>query len=224
MSLIKELFGKSPFGPLVEHAKKVHECVKLVRPIFDACVAQDYEEVHRLQNQVSKLEYEADRVKQEIREQLPRRYFLPVSRDDLEQFLHCQDSIADGAEDFAVILVIRDTRIHAGLVEEFADFVDQVVLVSQTLASAAEELEALAESSFTGAEANAIVERVSGLGEAEWQADRMQRKLSQRIYRIETELNVIDILFYEKMILALGAIANAADKTGDMLRTMIVKG
>lgn len=224
MSLIKELFGKSPFGPLVEHAKKVNECMKLVRPIFDACVAQDYEEVHRLQNQVSKLEYEADRVKQEIREQLPRRYFLPVSREDLEQFLHCQDSIADNAEDFAVILVIRDTRIHAGLVEEFAAFVDQVVLVSQTLASAAEELEALAESSFTGAEAKAIVERVSGLGEAEWQADRMQRKLSQRIYRIETELNVIDILFYEKMILALGAIANAADKTGDMLRTMIVKG
>jgi predicted phosphate transport protein (TIGR00153 family) len=224
MSLIKELFGKSPFKPLVEHARKVHECVSLVRPLLDACVAEDYEEIHRLQDQVSKLEYEADQVKQAIREQLPRRYFLPVSRDDLERFLHCQDSIADGAEDFAVILLIRNTRIHPKLVDEFVAFVGHVVLISQTLTAAAEELEALAESSFGGAEAKAVLERIGGLGEAEWKADRMQRKLSRHIYCLEDELDVVSILFYEKMLLALGAIANAADKTGDMLRTMIVKG
>jgi len=224
MSLISELFGKSPFGPLAQHAKKVHECVSLVRPLLDACVAEDYQEIHRLQDQVSKLEYEADQVKQAIREQLPRRYFLPVSRDDLERFLHCQDSIADGAEDFAVILLIRNTKIHPALVDEFTAFAGHVVGISQTLTAAAEELEALAESSFGGAEAEAVLDRIGGLGEAEWQADRMQRKLSQHIYRLESELDVLSILFYEKMLLALGAIANAADKTGDMLRTMIVKG
>ena len=224
MSLIKQLFGKSPFGPLVEHTKKVHACVNLVRPLLEACVAEDYEAVHRLQDQVSKLEYEADRVKQEIREQLPRRFFLPVSRDDLERFLHCQDTIADAAEDFAVILLIRNTRIHPALVAEFFAFADQVLAVSGTLMAAAEELEALVESSFGGAEAEAVLARISGLGEAEWTADRMQRKLSQHIYRIENELDVISILFYEKMLAALGVIANAADKTGDLLRMMIVKG
>ncbi len=224
MSLIRELFGRSPFGPLVEHARKVHECVSLVTPLLEACVAKDYEEIHRLQDQVSKLEYEADRIKQEIREQIPRRYFLPVGRAELEQFLHYQDSIADGAEDFAVILILRDTRVHPELVAEFRAFTAQVVEVSKTLTEAAKELEALAESSFEGAEAEAVLGRISGLGEAEWTADRMQRKLSQHIYRLEDELDVLSILFYEKMLLALGAIANAADRTGDMLRTMIVKG
>lgn len=224
MSLIRELFGKSPFGPLVQHAHKVHECVRLVTPLLEACVAEDYEEVHRLQDEVSRLEYEADRIKQEIREQLPRRYFLPVDRADLERFLHCQDSIADGAEDFAVILMIRDTKIHPGLVEGFRALTGQAVLVSETLMTAAEELEALAASSFAGAEADSVLDRVGGLGEAEWKADRMQRKLSQQIYRLEDDLDVLSILFYEKMILALGAIANAADRTGDLLRTMIVKG
>ncbi|GAG30333.1 unnamed protein product, partial [marine sediment metagenome] len=28
MSLIREVFGASPFGPLLEHTKKVHECVR----------------------------------------------------------------------------------------------------------------------------------------------------------------------------------------------------
>ena len=224
MSLIKELFGKSPFGPLVQHTRKVHECARLVMPLLEACVAEDYEEIHRLQDEVSKLEYEADMIKQEIRDQIPRRFFLPVARADLERFLHSQDSIADGAEDFAVILILRNTRIHPDLVDEFRALTEQVVLVSETLTAAAEELEALAESSFEGAEAKSVLERIGGLGEAEWRADRMQRKLSQHIYRIEGQLDVISILFYEKMILTLGAIANAADRTGDILRTMIVKG
>ena len=38
MSLIAELFGKSPFGPLVEHSKKVHECVELVKPLLEALI------------------------------------------------------------------------------------------------------------------------------------------------------------------------------------------
>jgi predicted phosphate transport protein (TIGR00153 family) len=223
MSLIAELFGKSPFGALVRHTEKVQECVGQVKPLLEACLAGDYQKVHELQNRTSKLEYEADLVKQEIREQLPRRYFLPVSRDDLERFLHFQDAIADAAEDFAVILVIRNTVVHPELVDEFLAFADQVLLVGQTLTDAADELEALAESSFGGAEAKSVLERISGLGEAEWMADRMQRRLSQHIYRIESELDPISILFYDKMLLALGEIANAADRTGDLLRTMILR-
>jgi len=224
MSLIRELFGKSPFGPLVEHTKKVHECVKLVRPLLEACVREDWEEIHRLQDAVTRLEYEADVVKHEIRQHLPRRYFMPVSRGDLEQFLHCQDEIADAAQDFAVVLILRNTRIHPELVEEFRAFLGQVVLVSETLTSAAQELESLAETSFGGAEAESVLKMIGGLGEGEWKADRMQRKLGQHIYRLESQLDPITILFYEKMLHALSGIANAAENTGDMLRTMIVKG
>ncbi len=224
MSLIKELFGKSPFGPLLEHTRKVHGCVKLVRPLMEALVKEDYEEVHRLQDAASKLEYEADRVKHEIRENLPRRFFLPVERQDLDGFLHTQDSIADAVEDFAVILLIRDTKVHPDLVDEFFEFVDQIVRVSETLMGAAQELQILVETSFGGAEAKGVLDRIAGLGEEEWKADRMQRRLSQHIYRLEAQLDPLTITFYEKMMGALSRIANAAENTGDLIRTMIVKG
>lgn len=224
MTLIQELFGRSPFGPLLEHTRKAHECVKLVRPLMEALVAEDYEEVHRLQDSVSKLEYEADLIKHQIREQLPRRYFLPVDRGDLETFLHCQDVVADGVEDFAVVLTLRSTKIHPDLVGEFNEFVGQVLQVCNTLMAAAEELENLAEVSFGGAEARTVLERISGLGEQEWKADRMQRKLSQHIYRLESELDPVTILFYEKMLQTLSSVANAAENTGELLRQMIVKG
>ena len=223
MSLIKELFGRSPFGLLVEHAKRVHECVKLIRPLLDALVREDYEEVHRLQDQVSRLEYEADQIKHQIRDNLPRRYFLPVEREDLDDFLHKQDRVADRAEEFAVILLIRNTKVHPDLVEEFTAFVDQVVQVSHTLMEASEELLNLAETSFGGAEAEAVLARIEGLAEEEWKADRMMRKLSQHIYKLEDQLDPITISFYEKMLRALSSLANAAENTGEVLRTMIVK-
>ncbi len=221
--LIEKLFGISPFGPLVEHTKKVHECVKLVRPLMEACVRGDHEEIHRLQDQVSRLEYEADQVKHAIREQLPRQYLMPIDRADLERYLHSIDDVADYAQDFAVVLLIRKTKVHPALVEPFFEFVDQIITVSEMLMAAAEELGNLAEASFKGAEAALVLQRVSGLGEAEWKADRLQRSLSQRVYELESELDPITI-FYEKMMRALSGIANAAENSGDILRQMIVKG
>ena len=224
MSVISHLFGKSPFGPLVEHTAKVHDCVAQVRPLMEACIREDCEEVHRLQDHVSRLEYEADQIKHEIRENLVSRYFMPVDRSDLEDYLHSQDEIADHAQDFSVILLIRRTKIHPALVQEFRDFVDHILKVSDTLMVAAQQIQALAEASFSGAEAKAILQQISGLNEGEWMADRMQRKISQHIYALEKELDPVTISFYEKMLRALSGIANAVENTGDHLREMIVKG
>jgi predicted phosphate transport protein (TIGR00153 family) len=223
MSIIQELFGKSPFGPLVEHTLKVHECVEMIRPLMEAVIAEDYREISRLQNKTSRLEYEADVIKHGVREHLPRRYFLPVERVELERYLGCQDKIADKAEDFAVILTLRQTKLHPAVMDKFFEFVDQIFQVTGTLLTAAVELKNLAEVSFSGAEAQVVLDLLTGLNEEEWKADRMARSLSQDIYKLENELDPITIIFYEKMLLTLGAIANEAENAGDMLRTMIVK-
>ena len=36
MRTIHRLFGKSPFGPLIEHTRRVHETVKLLHPLLEA--------------------------------------------------------------------------------------------------------------------------------------------------------------------------------------------
>jgi predicted phosphate transport protein (TIGR00153 family) len=223
MSIISDLFGKSPFGPLVEHTKKVHECVEMIRPLMEALSHENYIEIRELHNRVSKLEYEADKIKHEVRSQLPRRLFLPVDRIDLENFLRCQDKIADYTEDFSVILTIRNTKIHPGLIDKFFKLVDQVFQVTGTLLTAAVELQNLAEVSFSGAEAKRVLKWLDGLGEEEWKADRIARDLSRDIYKLEHEVDTLTIIFYEKMIRKLGQIANEAENAGDMLRGMLVR-
>ena len=223
MNIIQDLFGKSPFGPLVEHTKKVHECVEVIRPLMEALVNEDYDEINKLEDRVSKLEYEADIIKHNVRDHLPRRYFMPVDRVDLEKFISSQDNIADKAQDFAIILTLRKTRLHPFVMDKFFGFVDQIFQVTGALLSAAVELNNLAEVSFSGAEAKVVLNLIKGLGEEEWKADRMARSLSKDVYSLEKELDPITIIFYEKMILTLGAIANEAENAGDMLRLMIIK-
>ncbi|KPK27407.1 MAG: hypothetical protein AMJ61_05905 [Desulfobacterales bacterium SG8_35_2] len=223
MNIIQELFGKSPFGPLVEHTKKVHECVEVIRPLMEALVNEDYDEILKLQDRVSRLEYEADTIKHNVRDHMPRRYFMPVDRVDLEKFISNQDNIADKAQDFAVILTLRKTKLHPHIMDKFFAFVEQIFQVTGTLLTAAVELNNLAETSFSGAEAKQVLNLIKNLGEEEWKADRMARSLSKDVYSLEKELDPITIIFYEKMILTLGAIANAAENAGDMLRIMIIK-
>lgn len=223
MSIIEQVFGASPFKPLLEHARKVNECVGLIRPLVKALTAEDYKEIRSLQDRVSKLEYEADSIKHAIRENIPRRYFLPVERSDLSRYLRMQDRIADAVEDFAVILIIRNTRIHPDFVEEFVEYSEHIISLSNSLMEAAQELVNLAETSFGGEEARKVLDMINGLGEGEWKADRMQREISIHIYEKEETLDPVTIMFYEKILMALSQIANSVENTGDILRMMIVK-
>ena len=223
MSIIQDIFSGSPFGPLVEHTKKVHECVEVIRPLMEALAHENYLEIHNLQNKVSKLEYEADLLKQEIRSRLPRRFFLPVDKSELDSFLRCQDKVADRVEDLAVIMTIRNTIIHPELIDDFFGFVDQIFQVTGSLLTAAVELDNLAEVSFGGAEAEAVLAIIDRLGEEEWKADRMARRLSKKLYSLEGQIDPTTIIFHEKILLALGSIANEAENAGDMLRMMLVK-
>ena len=64
---IADLFGKSPFGSIVEHSKKVHECVELLWPLMETLVNEDFDQIKSLHSRMARLEYEADLIKHEIR-------------------------------------------------------------------------------------------------------------------------------------------------------------
>ena len=65
-----------------------------------------------LARQISKQEHEADIIKNEIRNHLPKSIFLPVSRSDTLSFLKEQDAIAfrDG---FEVAQVAHEDTVHS---------------------------------------------------------------------------------------------------------------
>jgi predicted phosphate transport protein (TIGR00153 family) len=145
MGILSKFFAPSPFAQLHEHTKKVHECVELLRPLASALLAEDYEKIEELHNVMSKTEHEADQIKTELRDRISKMYFLSVGRLELSRFLAYQDDVADAAEDFAVVLLLRKTKVPEQLKADFMTFVKQVINVSEHLLNVAEKLSILAE-------------------------------------------------------------------------------
>jgi len=222
MAGILSIFGKSPFEPLVEHARKVHACVALVRPIADAILAGDLDRINEFQFQMSKTEHEADQLKDQIRAALPPRYFLPVDREDMVRFLSQLDRIADDAQDFSIVATFRKLDIPNEYHAEFLALVDKVVAVSEKLLGLAEKLSQLQRESFVGPDAAHVLQEIHDVAHMEWEADKLSRKLARHYYG-SSDIEPITIMLLDKLCFSLGGIANHAENVGKNLRLMIAR-
>ncbi|MFQ5688650.1 MAG: TIGR00153 family protein [Gemmatimonadota bacterium] len=223
MRTIYQLFGKSPFGPLVAHTQRVHEAVKLIRPLFEAFLDEDWDRALEIYRTISKLEHKADVLKSEIRDHLPRSMFLPVDRGDVLKYLKEQDAIADAAEDLGVMLTLRQTPCPAALRPLLLDLVAQVIKTSELLVEAGLELTRLFETSFGGPEVDKVLRRVAEVDDQEWEADKRQWQVSKALLEHEQELDPVSVFLWMHIIEVLGAVANHAENTGDMLRLMLAR-
>lgn len=221
MRVMPRFFGGSSFGPLLAHTKKVHECVQLLRPITDALIEGDYPKIEQLHHEMSRLEHEADEIKTNIRDEMSKVLMFSIRREDLMRFLSYQDDVADSAEDYAVVALLRDTKVPAVLKEDFQAFVDQVVAVSDHLLNLSEELSLLAGSAFSGEEAHKFLEGIEAIGAEEWKADKLQRKFARHFYQIESDIDPVTLIFLDKYSSTLSAVANSAEKTAKYLRQIV---
>lgn len=223
MRILSSLFGKSPFGALLEHTKKVHECVKLVQPLIETFLKNEFDKLDTHHNEIARLEHEADVIKTEIRRGLGKSYFLPVDRSDLLHFLHTQDEIADAAEDIAVLCTMRDTQIPAVLHDDVLKYVASAIQMSEQLLKAAESMNELVESAFGGPEAEKVLADIEILNRQEWEVDKAARHLLQKMFKIEDEIDPIDVLFCMKIFKEVGKLADHAENTAENLALMIIR-
>jgi predicted phosphate transport protein (TIGR00153 family) len=222
MSIVKKFFGTSPFGALAEHTKKVHECVKLLKPLCEAFIEGDHGKIETLHHEMSKTEHEADKIKNEIRVQISKVFLLSVGRHEILKFLSAQDDVADAAEDFAVVLRLRKTPFLDELREDFRALVDQVTIVSEHLLCVADDLAVLAEVGFEGEPAQRVLKTIEVISEEEWKADKMQRTFARHYYDIEDQLDPTTLVFYDRYCRTLGEVANSAEKCAKIMRSLIV--
>mgnify|MGYP003335486964 CR=1 FL=1 len=71
------------------------ECAEDLMPFIDAVLAGNWSEVEQRYADISELEERADKLKREIRMNLPRSLFLAFSRNNLLDVLQVQDRIAN---------------------------------------------------------------------------------------------------------------------------------
>lgn len=222
MQNLGSLFGESPFEHIVEHARKVHECVNLIRPVADAILAGDMAKLQELQDKMSSTEYEADKIKDSIRQNLPRRFFLPVDRGDILNLVRQLDRMGDDAEDFAVVATFRRISVPEELKPELLALVERVIQTSEALLVLAEETALLQKEAFEGEEAHKVLDRIGEVCRLEWETDKISRGIARHYYSMEG-IDPIVVMIMDKFCRTLTGIADHAENVGKTLRLMILK-
>ncbi|MCK4660001.1 MAG: TIGR00153 family protein [Phycisphaerae bacterium] len=221
MSDMRGLFKISPFEPLREHLAKAMECVAMVKPMFEALREGDHEKIEALANEVFKAEHQADIIKNEIRQTIPRTFFLPVFRGDLLGYLKLQDDLADSAEDIAVLLTIKRLRWPLPLDEAIFSYINKVLCVCSKTKALSDHLPVLVEQNFDTREVDRAIEKIKAIEKAEWEADRLGHTLAKALFAEEDNIKTTDILLWSKVFGELGQLANHAENIGDRLRRML---
>ncbi len=221
MSLIRDMFRESPFEPLRFHMKTVMECVALLKPMFEAVRDEKFDELQNIANKVFKVEHEADKIKDDIRRTIPKRFFLPVYRGDLLGYIKLQDDMADSVEDVAYLLTIKHMVLPKPLVETVFKYVAKVEDVCKQTNAVAEYLPTLVDGDMVGGEAEHAIGLVDKVAHAEWEADRLSYELARQLFALEDEMKATDVLLWFRIFGELGQLANHAEKTGDRLRRML---
>ncbi len=220
---LANLFGKSPIKPLQEHMTTVVECAERLNPFMDAAIAGNWKTASVIHDQISAGEHRADELKKQLRLQLPKSLFMPVSRSDLLELLSIQDAVANRAKDISGLMLGREMAIPAPMQEQVKVFVAASIAVAQQALKAINELDELLETGFGGGEIDFIEQLIERLDELEDTTDTLEKELRHKLFGIEDEMPAVNVMFLYQIINNIGELADRAERVGGRLQLLVAR-
>ncbi|MFT7403458.1 TIGR00153 family protein [Zhongshania sp.] len=217
------LFGKSPFAPIQEHMQQAHACAAALKPFIDAAQEDDWTKAQAAHRVIVQLENEADKLKKQVRLQLPSNLFLPVPRPDLLDLVRMQDGIANCSKDIAGLMLGRRIKFPASLTKPMSQYVDLAIATSAQAMKAIEELDELLETGFRGREVTLVESMIEELDSLEHSADGLQIDIRAALYTIEKDLPPVEVMFLYQIINLIGELSDRSQKVGSRLQIVIAR-
>jgi uncharacterized protein len=218
LGTLLNLFGRSPFAPLLSHMDKVSDCVHALMDLFDAIECKDYATVEDIAIKIADLEHKADITKNDILNHLPKSLFLPIDRGHLVEILNTQDHIADKAEDIAVLSTLKQIEIPDHFRTEFREFLLGTIATFDSAALIVREIHELLESSFGGIEAEKVRAMVEEVSYQEHEVDILQYDLLKKLFQSEELMTYTTFHLWQKICEGIAAISNLAEMLAFRIR------
>ncbi|MEX0965499.1 MAG: TIGR00153 family protein [Pseudohongiellaceae bacterium] len=220
---LSALFGRSPIRPIQEHMAIAHHCVELLGQFLEASFVRDWDKALAVQQEIQRQENLADDLKSNVRTNLPKSLFLPVSRTDLLELLHTQDKLANRAKDVAGLMLGRRMEVPDSLVEEVREYYKESLMASTQALKVINELDELLETGFRGKEVELVESLINELDDLEHQTDVSQVKLRAKLFALEGTLPAVNVMFLYKVIDQIGGLADVSESVGARLLLLIAR-
>ncbi|NLC10169.1 MAG: TIGR00153 family protein, partial [Gammaproteobacteria bacterium] len=176
-----------------------------------------------VQQEMVRLEKEADKLKRDVRIHLPKSLFLPVPRSDLLELLSVQDKVANRAKDIAGLMLGRQMSIPQQLQPIIMPYVQRTVDACEQALTAMNELDEILETGFGNREVARVTAMIEELEDIEHDTDRMQIEVRRNLYKIEKELPPVDVIFLYTIIEWIGDVADRAERVGNRLEQLLAR-
>ena len=223
MIKLTSIFAKSPFKRIREHMLKVIDSVILLNEFFGMLQSDNQAKIEELREKVFEAEHEADEIKNEMRDHLPRSIFMPINRRDLLDMLDLQDSIADTAQDIVTLLTLRKMVPPKDLHEKIMQYIDVAQETCFMARDISQDFDVLLETGFNQKKADLILAVIEKISEKESLTDTIGLELSRQLFALENQMNPIDVIFWYNVFELIGDLANYAEKVSNRLRLLIAQ-
>jgi len=201
--------------------EKVATCVGKLNDLFEAFLKKDSEAIAKLADEISDLEHSADLTKNDIRSNLPRGIFLAINRTDLLQILSFQDSIADIAEDIAILMTLKKIDPINSIKDEFKSFIDKNMSAVQSVHKIIQELDQMLESGFVGNESKRVKQMANDVAFLEHEVDLVQREILKKLYNMEDSLSYASFNLWMNLIFQIAGLSNMSEKLAFKISSLI---
>ena len=218
--LLSSLFYRSPFKELQKHADKVKECARLFREAAVCHIGQECKEFDLLTERVARLESEADDIKRNIRNHLPKGILMPVDKFEFFDYLREQDKVLDEVEDALFWLSFRPRGIPDEVSADIHHLVEAVIppieRLSDLVALATEYFKSKSETQRTKMKG-----LIRDIRQYERETDLLERELNFKIFgTIKDPLVVFHLV---RLVEIIADIADHAQNASDRMRVMIAR-
>ena len=215
------LFGQSPIRPIQTHMARVHECAEQLIPFIEASLQDDWATAKQIRSAISKLEAKADKIKKDLRLNLPKNLLMPVHRSDMLDLIGRQDKIANCTKDISGIMMGRKMVIPESMAEIVLEYAETAVATSAQALKAINEMDELLSTGFRGRELVLVEGLIEELDDLENKNDKLQIAVRAKLFKLESKLSPIDVMFLYRIIDGIGELADRAQKVGSRMQLLI---
>ncbi len=219
---ILQTLRRSPFDGLQQHFKLVRMGIIALDKAIRCYLEEDYINFKKYSDKVYKYEHKADLIKGNIRNHLPKFIFIPIDKGDFLALLKESDGILDSAEDIAVLMDMRRSKIPENAKENFRLVMKNAIKTVETLDRAMDMFKLMLETSFGGKTREDIKGVIYKVHKLEHESDVIEKKISKQLFNLEAT-DPITVMHMLKIVDRMGCIADHAENAADRIRATMAK-
>ena len=217
------LLAESPFSGLQEHMEVDNKASEALKSFIKSAVESDWKTAKEHRETIVKLEHQADEIKNNIRNHLPKSLFMSVSRQDILDLVFTMDGIPNAAKDISGVMIGRKMVIPEHMSKQFIDCTNSAITATHQACDAIKKVNEMQRSGFGGKNSNQLHHLVAEIEQLEQENDELEISLRNELFKIEQDLPPVDVIFLYDIINKIGILADISQTLGHILIRLVAK-